>query len=145
MEHRVFLSRDGRHLRIAQPRGQFGQRFEYVLQIEGRVANRLEHVCGGGLLSEQFAQFVEQSRVLDRDNGLVREGFEQFDLLLAESSWLCAYHGQGANDRAFAKKGHADSGPYAGGSWLIGALELGIGNDIRNMDRATFNDRPPEH
>ena len=48
----------------------FDQRIEHGLQIEGRAADDLEHVGGGGLLLQRFAQLVEQPRVLDGDDGL---------------------------------------------------------------------------
>ena len=41
-----------------------------LLQIEGRSADDLEHVGGGGLLLQRFAQLVEQAGVLDGDDGL---------------------------------------------------------------------------
>ena len=43
---------------------------QHRLQIERRAADDLEHVGGGGLLLEGFAQFLQQPRVLDRDDGL---------------------------------------------------------------------------
>src|SRR5262245_50183705 len=38
------------HVRLTQPRSRLKQGVEYDLQIEGRAADDLEHVCGGGLL-----------------------------------------------------------------------------------------------
>ena len=61
---------DCRLIRFAQPRRRFDQRIEHRLQIEGRAADDLEHVGGGGLLLQRFAQLVEQARVLDGDDGL---------------------------------------------------------------------------
>ena len=61
---------DGRHVGLAQPRRRFDQRIEHGLQIERRAADDLEHVGGGGLLLQRFAQLVEQPRVLDGDDGL---------------------------------------------------------------------------
>ena len=58
---------------LAQPRGRLHQRVEHRLQIEGRAADDLEHVGGGGLLLQQLAQLVEQAGVLDGDDGLVGE------------------------------------------------------------------------
>ena len=49
---------------------EFDQRLQHRLQIEGRAADDLEHVGGGGLLLQRFAQLVEQPRVLDGDDGL---------------------------------------------------------------------------
>ena len=59
------------------------------LQIEGRAADDLEHVGGGGLLLERFTQLVEQARVLDGDDGLSGEVLDQLDLLIGErrTSW----------------------------------------------------------
>ena len=64
------------------------QRVEHRLQIEGRAADDLEHVGGGGLLLERFAQLVEQARVLDGDDGLVGEVRHQLDLLVGERAHL---------------------------------------------------------
>ena len=57
-------------IRLAEPRRRLDQRIEHGLQIEGRAADDLEHVGGGGLLLQRFAQLVEQPRVLDGDDGL---------------------------------------------------------------------------
>ena len=74
---------------IAEPRRQLDQRVEHDLQIEGRAADDLEHVGGGGLLLQQFPQLVEQAGILDRDHGLVGEVLDQLDLLVGErpTSW----------------------------------------------------------
>src|SRR4029453_7761874 len=45
-----FLTCNGSHLRLAKPRRRLGQRIEHWLEIEGRAADGLEHVGGGGLL-----------------------------------------------------------------------------------------------
>jgi hypothetical protein len=62
-----------RHLSVAEAGGGFGQRVEHRLQIERRAADDLEHVRGGGLLLQAFAQLIEQSGVLDGDDGLLRK------------------------------------------------------------------------
>ena len=63
--------------------------FKHRLQIEGRATDDLEHVGGGGLLLRaDCAQFVEQPRVLDGDDGLVGEVLQQLDLLVGEWSDL---------------------------------------------------------
>src|SRR5215475_15756613 len=48
-DHRVRLAQLGRRL---------DQRVKYSLQIEGRAADHLEHVGGGGLLLQRFAQLT---------------------------------------------------------------------------------------
>ena len=59
-EHRL-IAIDGtlrsgqcRHIRLAQVGGGLDQRVEYGLEIEGRAADDLEHVGGGGLLLQQI-------------------------------------------------------------------------------------------
>ena len=68
---------DRRHVGLAQSGGRLNKRVEHRLQIEGRAADDLEHVSGGGLLLQGFshvvgalAQLVEQAGVLDGDDGL---------------------------------------------------------------------------
>ena len=62
-----------------------------------RPADDLEHVGGRGLLLQRFAQLVEQARVLDRDDGLGSEVFDQFDLLVGERTDLLAIDGDRAD------------------------------------------------
>ena len=52
---------------------ELDQCIEHRLQVEGRAADDLEHVGGGGLLLQRFAQLVEQAGVLDGDDGLAGE------------------------------------------------------------------------
>ena len=68
---------------------RFDQRVEHRLQIEGRAADDLEHVGGGGLLLQRLAQFVEQARVLDGDDRLGGEVRHQLDLLVSERATSC--------------------------------------------------------
>jgi hypothetical protein len=55
---------------FAQASRRFDQRLQHRLEVECRPAYDLEHVGGGGLLLERFAQLVEQPGVLDGDDGL---------------------------------------------------------------------------
>src|SRR6516164_2235750 len=67
---RALLPSYRRHIRLAKSSGRFDQRIQHRPQIECRAADDLEHVGGGGLLLQRFAQLVEQPRILDRDDGL---------------------------------------------------------------------------
>ena len=71
---------------LAKPCRGLDQRIEHRLQIESRAADHLEHVGGGGLLLQRFAQLVEQAGVLDGDDGLPCEILDQLDLLVGESA-----------------------------------------------------------
>ncbi len=81
---------------LAKSRSRLHQRIEHRLQIERRAADDLEHVGGGGLLLQRFAQLTEQPRVLDGDDGLGGEVLNKVDLLVGESAWFLPVD----NDRA---------------------------------------------
>ena len=57
---------------------------EHRLQFARRRTDDLEHVGGGGLLLQRFAQLAEQPRVLDGDDGLRSEVFNQLDLFVGK-------------------------------------------------------------
>ena len=61
-------------------------RIEHGLKIEGGAADDLEHIGGGGLLLQGFAQFIQQPHVLDGDDSLICEVLDQFDLLVGEGT-----------------------------------------------------------
>jgi len=72
-------------------------RLEHRLQLAGRGTDNLEHVGGSCLLLERFPQLVEQSRVLDSDDGLGGEILYQLDLLLGERRNMLAVNGDGSD------------------------------------------------
>src|SRR5262245_9646030 len=59
--------------RSAKIDGAAGDCLKYRLNVSCRAADDLEHIGGGGLLLEGFAKFIEQTSVLDGDNGLGSE------------------------------------------------------------------------
>src|SRR5215813_9234575 len=69
---------------LADARRVLQHSLEYWLQFAGRAADDLKHVSSRGLLLEGLAQFVEQPRVLDGDDGLSREVCDEFDLLVGK-------------------------------------------------------------
>ena len=115
-------------------------RIKYGLQVEGRAADRLEHVGGGGLLLQRFAQLVEQARVLDGDDGLAGEVLHQFDLLVGEGANLLAVDGKDADQLVVLEHRNVKDGPEA--SEIDGshedrfALDVGwLRRDIDDMNR----------
>src|SRR5262249_14764904 len=74
----------------AKAASRFNECLQHRLEIEGRAADDLEYVSGGGLLLQRLAQFGEQARVLDGDDSLRGEGLDQFDLLVGEGAHLLA-------------------------------------------------------
>ena len=64
---------------------------ENRLHVRRRAADDAEHLGRRRLMLQRFAQFcvalldfLEQAHVLDRDHGLIGEGFEKCDLLFGE-------------------------------------------------------------
>ena len=53
-EIKVPRTKDAGDVGFTQPRGQFDKRIKHGLEIEGRAADDLEHVGGGGLLLQRF-------------------------------------------------------------------------------------------
>ena len=79
-----------RHIRSAKPCRRFYEGVENGRQVKCRAANGLEHVRRPGLLPEGFAKLIEQSRVLDSDDGLVGKILEQRDLIVGKRPHLLA-------------------------------------------------------
>ena len=77
------------------PRGAFDDGVEDRLHVSRRAADDAEHLGRCRLMFQSLSQFcvallqfLEQPYVLDRDDGLVREGFEKSDLLIGERDEL---------------------------------------------------------
>ena len=108
---------DAAHIRLAQPRRRFDQRIEHRLQIEGRAADDLEHVGGGGLLLQDcqivgaLAQLVEQPRVLDGDDRLGGEVLNQLDLLVGEWPHLLTINADRTDQLILLEHRHDEDGP----------------------------------
>src|SRR5262245_11297534 len=104
----AFQTVDEGAVRLAQLRRRLDQRVQHGLQVEGRAADDLEHVGGGGLLLQRLAQLVDQPYVLDRDHRLVGEGLEQGDLPLAEEASLGTAEHDRADRDTFSHQGDAE-------------------------------------
>ena len=61
---------NGCHVCVAKPGSRLDQSIEDGFEIESRSTDDFEHIGGGGLLLEGFAQLIEQPRVLDGDDRL---------------------------------------------------------------------------
>src|SRR5262249_36641032 len=68
------------------------------LQLERRAADDFEHVRSGGLLLQRLPQLVEQARVLDGDDRLLRKIADKLNLLLGERNRRPAVYAQGTYD-----------------------------------------------
>ena len=100
-------------VRATQPSRRFGQSVEHGLQIEGRAADHLEHVSGGGLLLQRFPQLAEQPGVLDGDHRLRSEVLHQCDLRVGERSYLLPIDHDGADQLTVLEHRHRQEGSRA--------------------------------
>src|ERR1700726_2985617 len=119
---------------VAKSGRRLGQRIEHGLQIESRAADNLEHVGGGGLLLQRFAQLIEQTGILDGDDGLIREGVDQGELLVGKGSNLSPPHRNHANENAFATHRHTEKGPDATGTRSFGVVGTPVRIGLRIED-----------
>src|SRR5262245_15704268 len=87
--------------------------FEDRLQVEGRPADGLEDVGGRGLLLQGFTQLVQQTRILDRDDGLRGEVLEQFDLLVSKRPDLLSINCYRTDDLIFFHHRNPNQGSRA--------------------------------
>ena len=132
---------------VAKPRRRFDQRVEHGLQIEGRAADHLEHVGGGGLLLQRLAQLVEQARVLDGDDGLVGEVLTSSICLSVNGSHYGPTQQEAADGPLVADERNAHGGTVAellreiAAQWKL----IAAGGKIGHMDHLLIQDGPPGH
>ena len=94
--HSVPLAESQHHvIDPTNPRGALDDGVEDRLHVRRRAADDAEHLGRRRLMLQRLAQFcvalaefLEQPDVLDGDDRLVGEGFEQFDLLVCEGTNL---------------------------------------------------------
>ena len=101
---------------FTKPRRILRDYIQHRLNIRRRTGDHTQNFARCRLLLQSFGnlaitflQFFEQPDVFDRDHGLIREGFEQRDLLLAERQNLVATNQNRPNRSAFTKQGHGQN------------------------------------
>ena len=152
LKMRAVRTDDTSHVRLAQACGGLGQSIEHRLQVEGRAADHLEHVGGGGLLLEGLGQLaaalllgLEQPHVLDRDHRLVGEGLHQLDLPVGERPHLGALQGERADRRTLTQQRRAEQGPIARQLLCLGLAVFRVGERVDDLHRPAFLNRPSDH
>ena len=90
---------------------------QHLLKVE-RGADRLADLGERPLLLHRarklgrtLLQLLEEAGVLDGDDGLVREGLQQRDLLIAERLDLVPVHRHDADRSPMSEERHVDHGP----------------------------------
>ena len=87
-----------------QPSSIFRHGIQHLLNIRRRAGNDTQDFTGGRLLLQRFGEFLKQAHVLDCDNCLVGEGFEQLDLSLGERTNFPSTNMNRADGFAFAEQ-----------------------------------------
>ncbi len=139
----VGRARDVSHVGLAQPHRRFDQRVEHRFEIEGRAADDFQHVGGGGLLLQRFAQLAEQTGILERNDALVREGGHQLDLPLGEWPHRAPRQHDDADRSSFAQKRHTQHRPHTADFRGLDHVELGINENVENVNGLAFEHSSP--
>jgi hypothetical protein len=119
---------DGARVGPGEPVGAGDDGAEHGLQIERRaerladLAQRAQLLDRAGELGRALLELAQEPGVLDRDGGLVGEGFHQRDLAVGERPDLMAVDGDGAQQLARAE--HRDRHHRAVGIDLLAAIAV---------------------
>src|SRR5262245_26564106 len=151
-KHRVSFA-ESQHCIIdpTNPRGALNDGVEDRLHIGRRAADDAKHLGRCGLMLQSLAQFrvalldlLEQSHVLDRDDRLVGEGFEELDLLFREGADYSTTNDDDADRLVLAHEGRNEYRSDAEALDLGEAfrkLSSGDGEQIFNMNYIAVDDR----
>src|SRR5205823_4249108 len=118
---------------LTQTSCRLNQRVEHRLQIECRATDHLEHVGGGGLLLEGFAELVEQPRILDRDHCLIGERFNQLDLFGGEWRGFRTRQRQRPDWISFSQKRNSKISPILSEFLRFEERVFRVGKNIGNI------------
>ncbi len=86
MTHAIDKAQHSGRVSADQPVGAARDGLEYRLHVRRRAGDDLQDVGGGSLPLQRFPGLIEQPRILDRDQGLIAEGFGQSDFALTENT-----------------------------------------------------------
>ena len=105
----------------------------------------MQHFRGRRLLLQRFPQFIKQPRILDGDDGLIREGLDQRELLGGEGSNFRPPHRNRANEDTFATHRHAKKRPDTATFRSLGeGTPVRIGLRIEDLYCPVLNSYAPD-
>src|SRR5262245_37047904 len=96
-------------------------------------AGYFEVFDGLGKLAGSRLDLFEKARVLDGDDGLVCEGFDELYLLVAERALFGAHQEQGADQLSLAHQRHAETSPAVNNLGSLEPRRIGIGAKVGEM------------
>ncbi len=149
--HSVPLAESQHHvINPTNPRGALDDGVEDRLHVRRRAADDAEHLGRCRLMFQRFAQFcvalaelLEQPDVLDGDDRLVGEGFEERDLFIGKRTDFDAANQDSPDRNTLAKQGRGKNRPTARyllntpGIWK---LAVDICCEVMNMNRLSIDD-----
>ena len=118
------------------------------LEVEHRAADRLQHFGHRGLPLERFPRLIEETHVLDRDGGLIRERAQELYLPVGERLHRRAPECDRSERDAFSEHRCRQDRPL---SHLTRAtnpgrvLLFGLGQHVLDMHHAALDDRSPAY
>src|SRR5262249_18820842 len=109
--HGPFAESQSQILNTANPRSALDDGVEDRLHVRRRTADDAEHLGRRRLMLQGLSQFcialldlLEQPHVLDRDDSLVGESFEESDLFFAKRTNLHTANVNRSDHKSFAKQ-----------------------------------------
>src|SRR5688572_31880290 len=121
-------------IRLAQARGVFGHSIQYRLDLRRRTGDHAQNLARRRLLLQRLLEFVEQPHVLDCDDGLVGESFEQLDLRRIERTHLATTRVQHSNKLPLLAERSRQQGTIAAGGTQ--GWKFVLPTDVGNVKRA---------
>src|SRR5262249_30057961 len=143
LNHNVLLPESQKHvINPTNPRGALDDCVKHRLHVGRGSTDDAEHFRSSGLMLQGLTQFrvalldlLEQSHVLDGDDGLVGKGFEKGDLLISERTDLRADNTNNPQRNTLSKQGRGDYCPMAEPTLtLLGVGKLGFALRFHVMD-----------
>src|SRR5215510_1236371 len=120
--------RDIARICLAETRGRLEQSIENGFEIESGSTDDLEDIGSCSLLLKRFAQFAQQPRILNGDDGLRGEVFDQLNLLVSERADFSAIDSNGPDYLVCLEHRHrydgADAGEFDGGHRQCVSVEI---------------------
>ncbi len=125
-------------VRTREPRRVFDQHLQNRVQVERRAADGLKHFGGRSLPLERLLRLVEQTHVLDRDDRLVGEGFQEPDLSVRKRLHLQPCDVDGADRRIAPHHRYGEDAAVADRAGALGLLRI-----VRHVLRVGDRDDAP--
>src|SRR5687767_3385062 len=82
---------------FTQARGVFGHSIQYRLDLRRRAGDDAKDFARRCLLLQSLFELLKQTNVLNGNNRLIREGFEEGDLLFRKGSYFGALNNNYTN------------------------------------------------